>query len=53
VESCDLTKKTADHLYEECELALGQARKQVEVRLQIEECMEKKKILTHLEHLMA
>ena len=53
VESCDLTKKTADHLYDECELALGQARKQVEVRLQIEECMEKKKILTHLEHLMA
>jgi serine/threonine-protein kinase HipA len=53
VESCDLTKKTANHLYEECELALSQARKQVEVRLQTEESIDKQKILTHLERLMA
>jgi hypothetical protein len=42
VESCNLTKKTADHLYEECEHALGQTRKQVEARLHIEVCMERK-----------
>jgi hypothetical protein len=53
METCDLPKKIAIQLYGECELALSQAREQVEARLQAEESIDKQKVLTHLVRLMA
>jgi serine/threonine-protein kinase HipA len=53
VESCDLTKKVADQLYGECDLALSQVRMQLEKRLLTEKAIDKQKILSHLVALMA
>lgn len=52
VETCELSVKQANHLYDECELALSSVNKEVKTRLEIEPIPEKRILLEHLSGLM-
>jgi len=52
MESCDLSAKQANYLYDECEKALSSVRKQVIIRLENEQNPQKRSLLEHLSYLM-
>ncbi|RLA21165.1 MAG: hypothetical protein DRQ61_08905 [Gammaproteobacteria bacterium] len=53
VNSCELTNKTANQLYDECESSLSQVLEMVIKRLKNETNGQKRKLLEHLAVLMA
>lgn len=52
-ESCELTKKMANQLYDECEAALAYVREMAEKRLAKEADQQKRQVLEHLVFLMS
>ena len=52
IETCDLSSKQADQLYNECEFALDSVNQLVKTRLETENMTEKRLLLEHLSRLM-
>ena len=52
IETCDLSTKQANQLYDECEYALESVNQLVKTRLETESITEKRLILEHLSRLM-